>query len=326
MPATISHLLFAEQVFNKLDSREIKKIIHKNNSFFLLGALGPDIFFFKGYTNYKIRLYRRAEGGRPIILTEMALRVHKEYIREFIESFYEYVLNQKQGENKKNYERILCYYLGYLTHYELDKNIHSYVSSTEKDLMGRVRSAKWDFVHMKIESNLDAALLENYKHKNPVEYKINDFLNLEKERCKVVAKAYRFIFFNLWGISVPSDHIADTFLDAKKGFATLYKKLVNRKKESRIVRRVIGLRSLYFVVTPKKMEDDFDYCNLEKRPWKIPSTANDEESNETIFELFERTGDETIKFIDDIYDALMKNSSPDFKTFINRAYNGEILP
>lgn len=322
IPASISHLLFAEQVLSKLSSREMKKMIEKNKSYYSLGALGPDIFFFKGYTNYKVRLYKRIAGGRPIVLTEMALRLHKEHIRGFIEWFYQYAAEKKNGPNKKDYERILSYYAGYLTHYVLDKEIHSYVSATEPELLQRVRSARMDFVHMKIESNLDAAFLSGLKDKSASEYRINDVLNLEKDRCKVVAKAYRQAFFTLWGVSIPVEHIAETFLDVKKGFETLYKKLIKRRGESRVARRVPGIRSLYFVVTPKQMEEDFDYINLEGRTWKNPNSPEDSESSENVFGIFGRARGEAAEFIDAVARGQTGGAPPDFERFVDRAYNG----
>lgn len=125
MPAIYAHKSLADKVFEKLDNN-IKDIILKHKDIFLLGALGPDPLF-----------YYRPLKGLP--LYKKASAIHDIPIYDLLKNY------------KITSDADLCYLLGFITHYVLDKNTHEYIPTIECD----------GYSHVKLESELEKYLIRD---------------------------------------------------------------------------------------------------------------------------------------------------------------------
>lgn len=125
MPAIYAHKSLADKVFEKLDNN-IKDIILKHKDIFMLGTLGPDPLF-----------YYRPLKGLP--LYKKASAIHDKPIYDLLKDY------------KITSNADLCYVLGFITHYTLDKNTHEYIPTIECE----------GYSHVKLESELEKYLIRN---------------------------------------------------------------------------------------------------------------------------------------------------------------------
>ncbi|MEX1307036.1 MAG: zinc dependent phospholipase C family protein [Eubacteriales bacterium] len=110
MPELITHCLISDKVSAKIKDKNIKALIDTYPKEFTLGAQGGDLFFFYHYGILKNK------NSVP----DFGERLHKENIEDFFRLGAEYIKNHPS-------EPLLSYFLGYLSHYAADKNVHPFV-------------------------------------------------------------------------------------------------------------------------------------------------------------------------------------------------------
>ncbi len=127
MPATYTHYRFGKDVLQALHKEEVKRIIKENERIFNVGLHGPDIFF------YYHLFYRNDVQRKGSVL-------HNECAKPFFEEAKQYAQQ----------DAYIAYYLGFLCHYILDSQCHTYIDYYER--MNHV-------AHNAIENSFDQYLL-----------------------------------------------------------------------------------------------------------------------------------------------------------------------
>jgi len=110
MPELITHCLISYKVSAKMTDKNIKALLDRYPKEFTLGAQGGDLFFF-----YHYGILKNKES-----IPDFGERLHKENIDQFFKLGAEYIKEHKS-------EPLLSYFLGYLSHYAADKNVHPFV-------------------------------------------------------------------------------------------------------------------------------------------------------------------------------------------------------
>jgi len=110
MPELITHCLISDKVSAKMTDKNIKALLDRYPKEFTLGAQGGDLFFF-----YHYGILKNKES-----IPDFGERLHKENIDQFFKLGAEYIKEHKS-------EPLLSYFLGYLSHYAADKNVHPFV-------------------------------------------------------------------------------------------------------------------------------------------------------------------------------------------------------
>lgn len=162
MPTTYTHDLFGKAVFQKLPE-EIRKIIHRNKTEYLIGLHGPDILFY-------YRPFHRNE------VNQTGHRMHEEIAADFFRHCKrEYLVSGEEG--------ILSYTLGFICHYMLDSSCHPYIYSyTERTGAS----------HAEIETELDRAFMEK-NEKNPFCYRPARGIHPDKKAERTIAAVFEGI-------------------------------------------------------------------------------------------------------------------------------------
>ncbi len=110
MPELITHCLVSDKVSAKIADKDIKALLDKYPKEFTLGAQGGDLFFF-----YHYGIFQNKES-----VPDFGERLHKEHIEDFFKLGADYIKAHPS-------EPLLSYFLGYLSHYAADKNVHPFV-------------------------------------------------------------------------------------------------------------------------------------------------------------------------------------------------------
>ena len=157
MPAFYAHERFGKKVWQQTEG-DLKEIIRSHYPQFRIGLQGPDIFFFyRLYTNNKVSKYgtdMHAVSAYPFFLRAL------EIVR-------------RKGRETKEY----AYLLGFLCHYILDSESHSYV-----DEMIR----KTGVEHVEIEEEFEKKLLR-IDNKDPLAYPIAKLVPTDWNTVEAIA-------------------------------------------------------------------------------------------------------------------------------------------
>ena len=139
MPTTYTHDLFGKEVFKKLPDN-LKDVIRKSKSLYLIGLHGPDIFF-----------YYKPFGKNKVNRT--AMEVHE----KIAASVFQRGIKKVQ---ERPSDKMMSYLLGFACHYILDSACHPYIWEYQ-----RITGVS----HAEIETELDRMFMEQ-EHKNPFTY------------------------------------------------------------------------------------------------------------------------------------------------------------
>jgi len=110
MPELITHCLISDKISAKIQDKDIKSLIDQCPKEFTLGAQGGDLFFF-----YNYGLFKNKES-----VPEFGERLHVENVEAFFKLGAEYIKAHPS-------DPLLSYFLGYLSHYAADRNVHPFV-------------------------------------------------------------------------------------------------------------------------------------------------------------------------------------------------------
>ena len=150
MPGYDTHYLFGIEAYRKIPDSKIRAVIKKAKNAYVLGMLGPDIFFF--YAT-EVAALRKNIGSI----------MHTKNTGEFLKHLLDYAGSLDEKKNAVE----LAYFCGFLTHYYLDSLCHPFVY-WRTDYLNK----KADYLekHYQYESDMDLVLLRRMRNMTPYEF------------------------------------------------------------------------------------------------------------------------------------------------------------
>ena len=154
MPGFTTHYLMGMKAYNDLPNNQLKFIIAKYRWLYQLGLQGPDMFF------YNIPVLRHRD------YRNVGSYMHEEHVNDFFSNALNYIANIKSRLPR---EEAISYIAGFMCHYIGDSICHPYV-------YGRINhnpyspSSYTHGLHAGLENDIDAILLNKYKHKKPSQF------------------------------------------------------------------------------------------------------------------------------------------------------------
>ncbi|WP_294581933.1 zinc dependent phospholipase C family protein [uncultured Thomasclavelia sp.] len=171
MPANYAHYQFGNLVLKKINNDKIVSIIENNRGYYNIGLQGPDILFF----------YHPLKSN---FVNELGNQMHQNIARDFFEKALEIIDSD---------EAKLAYIFGFINHYILDSECHSYIEKVVEHK---------EVSHYAIERDLDFNLINRYH--DQLNYRVARNMLINHQSAKTIAP-----FFNL---------VPDTILTALKSF------------------------------------------------------------------------------------------------------------
>lgn len=288
MPGFTTHYLFGQQTYQRLRASGLKQNIQKFHTVFSLGLQGPDIFF---YDILSLILSDKNPGS-----VAHTADTHR---------FLHYLLESPRiFPEKKEQEIAKAYIVGFIGHYLLDTVCHPYiyamtcVNDRQKGYIGR---------HIRLETDLDTALLWFYLRRRPSEFHQNETIAVTREQRTVVSSLLNYAFSKTYpGVGPTRKRIVQAIHGMQIGTKLLYDP-TGRKKAA--IRRIESIVPGYPLLSPLIANDDLlfykDPCNTKHVPWKNPW---DEQiiSTESFFDLFEKAQEEYSRMLNDAAKFLAK--------------------
>lgn len=296
MPDSITHSFFALDVAQELKINSIKK--HKD--IYIVGAQGPDHYFF-----YNFMPCKKSNG-----IPKVGNLLHSSSTQKFLITFIEKL--------KKSYiDSAYAFILGWVCHYALDTTAHPYIFYVTGNYDKQDKSTyPYRGNHLQLEKSIDSIFLRRRGY-NPNKFKstkelftlkelpneINELLNLTIKETynldkmgdkyglayKHFVKYHNYMSYDPYGIK----KIIYKFLD-----------LFNRKSNY-----VFKTFSYYNNVNPK-----IDYLNESNNEWLHPS-YDSEVSKDSFMDLYNQAKIKAVDIINKIND-FMQNSIDDLTDVI----------
>lgn len=284
MPASLTHNYFAKDCLNKC-SKNIQNIINKNIDTYLLFANGFDPFFIYSQFHKKETIGNRGHQTKT-----------DTYFLNLIK-----LIKEKKLENNS---LVLTSLFGHLTHYVLDSNIHPFIIYKSGEYnKNKSNTIKYNGLHYQYEMQIDAYLYEqkeNNKFKNFKIHTIFPKVKLDKNLIDILNQNYEEVFnIKNYGIkyqkSLILTHYAFKFIvEDKTGIKKFIYNLLDKitpKKEGKFKNYSNNIKFI-----------DLKILNLNNNLWFNP--WNKEKSNESFFDLYNKSLDNCLELFDYTYKYL----------------------
>ena len=291
MPAMITHYLFAQRVMAKCRQAGIP-IADRDAA--LIGAQGPDIFFF----------HRVMPWQRGVSYARQGSLLHKRSPARLFEAFRA-VLNRETAQR----EQMLGYVEGFFCHYALDRSVHPFVYYWQEQLhqedpgYGKNGHA----YHFRIESALDTIALRRETGRLIRDFRLKTVLPEDENNLYLaVGRLYRPVFDHLLGLpGADAKHIALAPGDMRRAAAMMTDRSLIRQ---RLLETIGGQGHIATSLLRPAKTDDWDYANESRRQWANPY---DEKmtSRDSFFDLYELAADEAVTMIGEFLEALPEGKS-----------------
>lgn len=284
MPSVLTHYGFNKSVLDN----EIN-FLKGNEDIYLVGAQGPDPFFFYGIIpSFK---FRNSSNIR-----KFGNKLHKIDPFKVFSFFFEY------SNKSKKKDILYSYILGAGLHYILDRKIHPYVFYKTGFSDDKKKKRKYFVDHTLFETNLDVLLMNSiYK-----QYQTTPKGSIKCDSVKI--ENVSNMYSKLAGELLKDNYIVETsFEDAYEHMCKIENILYSKKGfKKRIVNLLFKNTPFNTMMHPKVVKDDdkIDYLNIKKNKWQDPQSEIFYEKS--FYDLVEEAKAEAsiwISLVQDAYDG-----------------------
>lgn len=276
MPSLITHYLFCQQ-YLKNNTKEL-----------LLGAQGPDPFFYYGYLN-------------PFRKNIKDVRNFGNYLHD-IDPFisFSFMLNYIRNQNTKEKNILFEYFKGMVAHYILDRNCHPMVFY----FTGFKKENSDDSVdnYMILHSTMETSIDVLYQEKLNIHPSYNDLLSVKKDNLKIISKMLYKLALHLKQDNIYEDSFYIAVNHMKKVNKIINSKLFGFRKFifNKFLKNSM-INTMSHPLNSKKI--NYDFLNLNHSSI-LDCIDNSYRGNDDFYMLCDKAGKELndfLKICNDIY-------------------------
>lgn len=271
MPNIITHTLFAQEIFDKVDEAT-HDLFEPRLQLLEIGSNGPDFLFFHGMNPKDF--YKKSD------LRVAGSMFHAAHVNDFYQKALISIRNEQDEDIKKD---MMTYVCGHLCHWALDATSHPYVFYRTGPCKGK---SAW--YHHRFESLLDAIMLKVKRECTIEDFKFYEVCDVTKEQARAIARIYVVAIRQILGFDIKPHQILESlndwhfietlFYDASGGKLKALQTLETFTK---------AYNSLSGYIVPNHPDDPYDVMNLLHTRWHHPSDSSFV-STESFFDLYDR--------------------------------------
>lgn len=265
MPGYITHYLLGEKLLK--ENEDFTKGDLSLRQAFLLGCQGPDIF-----------LYKKS-------LAKTSNDIHLSRINAPIKYMTEYAL--KQNDSIKEF--LLCYIMGYFTHFSLDSIAHPFVYCQqyhEKEQQG-LNDSYENFLHRRIEGAIDIVMARFVLEMEAITFKPYKGLNAKKEVKTEIAKMYEYALSKVFNSEFNAKEIGSCFTRQRMAAQVVYSPYGIKKGLISAFETIMRKKHEYSVMCYTLLDfSNIDVMNEGKKEWANPFDKS-VKSDYSFYELYD---------------------------------------
>lgn len=269
MPAFSTHYLFAEEMMNTLKDIADFEI---NENAVLIGAQGPDIFFFHRVFPW--------QPGKP--LRKLGSSLHREKAGVLLNKLYKYCSKTESNIAKS-------YAFGFILHYALDKSCHPYIYYIQNKITESHPEFNPHSAHNIIELSLDSLMLSLCLNiKNPVHFETEKTIKATENELNEISEEIAFL------ADITAEESKTAILDMKNMQRLLLDKNGKKKKIAAKLEKIASPFTKNFLLSAYFRTDNLEkakkYANIYNGKWKSPFCK--QTSRKSFFDLYKEAKDD----------------------------------
>lgn len=277
-----THILCADEVLDKIHDGNVKNIIRRNLKLYYLGAQGPDIFYYNNIFNKEEKK----------LLNDLGDMLHVNSTEMFFEESFMYL---KNVENRNEYENLLVYLLGFLTHFSLDSSVHPYIYyNTGFYDKNNKKTRIYNSYHKKLEIIIDVLMMKLKKNEKAYKLPTYKLIDNGKSLPLEIETYFQFIIKKVYNQYVTKKAIGNNYIFMKRYQKLLYDPKNIKKYFVLFTIKLFKWTKYYFYTFYPKRIDKMDYLNLNKKLWNHPVTG--EIFNTSFIDLFNQGVKRGVKY------------------------------
>ena len=271
MPNIITHTLFAQEIFDKVDEAT-HDLFEPRLQLLEIGSNGPDFLFFHGMNPKDF--YKKSD------LRAAGSMFHAAHVNDFYQKALISIRNEQDEDIKKD---MMTYVCGHLFHWALDATSHPYVFYRTGPCKGK---SAW--YHHRFESLLDAIMLKVKRECTIEDFKFYEVCDVTKEQARAIARIYVVAIRQILGFDIKPHQILESLNDWHFIETLFYDASGDKLKALQTLETFTkAYNSLSGYIVPNHPDDPYDVMNLLHTRWVHPSDSSFV-STESFFDLYDR--------------------------------------
>ncbi|MGI6049928.1 MAG: zinc dependent phospholipase C family protein [Acetivibrionales bacterium] len=294
MPDYLTHIVLADEVLKRIESRRIYEGVDKKRPLYYLGAQGPDPLFF--YNFYK------SKSKSPLM--GLGTRMHNQRTGDFLLYGFKRLQNVSYDREWTNLAVYLC---GFICHFTLDRMAHPYVNWACNKWIWGMDGTPRRATHQQVEISLDSIYWREVKKKHAYKERTRLLTDIGKAWPVGVDSFLKEGFSEVYGIEASDKDINKILKDFYKGHDLLYDPRNWKKAFINWLDNFTGGG-----VKPPKIpypvssDSEIDWANRKKRTWENPAVPA-ETSSFSVDEILQVAADTASNHINMIFGRIFKN-------------------
>lgn len=273
MPAFATHEIFGEEGYWNLSSEELSQAVANHRNVFHIGCQGPDLFFYNPFM----------AGG--IWEKNLGIRMHETKVNQFFRAYMEALLQLKQSWEL---ETGISYFLGFLSHYSLDAEMHPYIYSKAGYVVGQKGSgARTLSAHQRLEAVVDRQLLMVKRDCMPSAYYPEKKIKISRQELGVIARLLSFSLKQVYHIGVKPENVKASYWCMRTVMRQVYDHSGKRRDKVRQFESAVYRHPLISnMIVSDNLEDEQDAMNQSREVWQHP-WEQDKSFDRDIWEMYD---------------------------------------
>ena len=257
----LTHILLADGVLERLESRRILEGVMQKRSLYYLGAQGPDpLFFYKCFP---------MSGKGP--LKGLGHTLNRNKTGAFLYEGFKRLTNVSYD---KGWMDLAIYLCGAICHFTLDRMIHPYVYWATNQWIWGMDGTPRKVTHQQVEIALDVLLWKEIKGVSAYRVKTRKLVDIGQKWPEGVSDFLSKAYLELYGIEANERELNNLLTDFYRGHDLLYdpkgwKKALVSWLDSLTGGGIKPPKPPYPVV----YDQTIDWANRKRRTWVNPFTG-----------------------------------------------------
>lgn len=281
MPAFSTHYLFAKEMIPIVEEKMHTKL---DRNAVMIGAQGPDIFFF----------HRAFPWQKGKTLRSAGSIMHRSKCGDIVDRFRKHIETQGFSEISQSY------IYGFLMHYALDRTCHPYVYFMQNVITDKFKRMNPKSVHNMIEASIDSVMINRIENEDkPRAFNTENTFNFTQDELLIASSVIESASEIVSPIKYSQSDAATAIEDTKAA-----QKIMNDKNGRKhacldIAEKIVAPITKNFKISSFLRTDDLEnaykYVNIYNRGWKSPFGGSIR--RESFFDLFEKSKSDALDMI-----------------------------
>ncbi len=294
MPDYLTHIILADEVLKRIESRRIYEGIDKKRPLYYLGAQGPDPLFFYNFYKSKSKEPLMGHGST----------MHKQRTGDFLLNGFERLQNVSY---EKCWTNLAIYLCGFICHFTLDRMAHPYVNWASDKWIWGIDGTPRKVTHQQLEIALDVLYWKQIKNRHAYKERTRLMTDIGKVWPVGVDSFLKESFSEVYRIEVTNNALNKILKDFYKGHDWLYdprnwkKALINWLDNF-----TGGGLNPPKIPYPVTNDSTIDWANRKKRTWEN-HLVQAETSKTSVDEILQVAADTAANHINMIFNRIFNN-------------------